>query len=109
MKFEEALALMRKGKTVLDPYGQEVTLENGMFMIQTYLFNPPTRGYITQFNDKCILGEWTLCEEPKFQYLWRHKGSTDWKGIITAKFASEEEALESFTYPKKIEVRRIEP
>jgi len=70
MKFEEALALMREGKTVLDPYGQEVALENGKFMTQTYLGNPPTRGYITQFSDKYILEEWTIKEEPRYEWAY---------------------------------------
>jgi len=108
MRFEEALALMREGKTVLDPNGQEVTLENGKFMTQTYLGNPPTRGYITQFNDKYILEEWTIKKEPKFQYLWRYRGLIGWN-ITAGRFYSEEEALASFTYPERIEVRRIEP
>jgi len=33
MKFEKALASMRRGKTVVGPDGHEVTLENGKFII----------------------------------------------------------------------------
>jgi len=110
MKFEEALALMREGKTVLDPDGNPWKLENGEFR---YCLPPdscsPGWHYTPYLRDCDVLGEWTIREEPKFQYLWRHKGSTDWKSITTGKFASEEEALASFTYPERIEVRRIEP
>jgi len=120
MKFEEALALMREGKTVLDPYGQEVTLENGKFMRSTYIANPLIKGCVTQFSDKYILEEWTVKEEHKYQYLFRLKGMKDW--ILTnAKYFSVEDlrkSLPSFCIAlgdfKEIdnedwEFRRIEP
>jgi len=112
MKFEEALALMREGKIAVDPAGQEWKLKDGKIISQTYLSeyigNPKRQGNF-YFSDECILGEWTIKEEPKYQYLVRHKGSTDWNSVTTGKFSSEEEALESFKYPEEIEIRRVEP
>ena len=70
MKFEEALALMREGKIVLDPYGQEVTLENGKFIRPTYMDNPIVKGCVTQFSDKYILEEWTIKEEPRYEWAY---------------------------------------
>jgi len=106
MKFEEALALMREGKTVIDMTGTEWRLSSGAFSFRVEWEDGWRDSYICTSR---IIGEWTVKVYPKYQYLWRDKGSTDWKSIATGKFASEEEALESFTYPERIEVRRIEP
>jgi len=109
MKFEEALSLMREGKTVVAPDGNPWKLENGEFR---YCLPPdscnPGWHHPPYLRECDVLGEWTIKKEPKFQYLWRYRGLIGWN-ITAGRFYSEEEALASFTYPERIEVRRIEP
>jgi len=88
MKFEEALALMREGKTVLDPSGKEVTLENGKFMRSTYIANPLVKGCVTQFSDKYILEEWTVKEEPRYE--WGYGNGTKIYSYSRDHFTEEE-------------------
>jgi len=110
MKFEEALTLMRKGKTVVAPDGNPWKLENGEFRHWLPLDSCSPGWHYPPYLRECdVLGEWSVKEEPKFQYLWRTKGSTDWENITPGKFASEEEALKTFRHPESIELRRIEP
>jgi len=68
------------------------------------------------FNNHDILGEWTIKEEPKCQYLFRLKDTTDWN-LTSAKYSSEEDlrkSLSSFCsdlgdFKEDWEFRRIEP
>jgi len=109
MKFEEALSLMREGKTVVAPDGKPWKLEDGEFR---YCLPPdscdPGWHYPPYLRDCDVLGEWTIKEEPKYQYLFRVKGAESWGGV-TGGYTSEEEALKHFVNPEMIELRRIEP
>jgi len=115
MKFEEALALMREGKTVVAQNGNHWKIENAVFKycLPPDSFNPGW--HLTPYLRDCdVLGEWVVKEDPKFQYLWRDKGLgiSDgvkiWEGT-TGRCSSEEEALKTFRHPERIELRRIEP
>jgi len=109
MQFEEALALMREGKTVLDPDGKPWKLENGEFLTYMAADSCDPEWHINNYlNNHDILGEWTTKEKQKFQYLYRAIGNTYWKAK-SSKFESEEEALRSFYDPRGLELRRIEP
>lgn len=101
MKFEEVLPLMREGKIGIGEDGVEWRLLNGSF----YYFNRNANEWWLSEAPSAlrILREWTIKEEPKYQWLFRYKGESLWT-LVTS-----DRPIEDCLSIDKTEVRRIDP
>lgn len=100
MKFEEVLPLMREGKICVDSDGTEWKISNPNQLSLRYkngnwmsLTVPVSR-------------EFTLKEEPKYQWLFRYKCEADWI-LTSSRYGSEEDVRAVLTDPD-YEFRRFD-
>jgi hypothetical protein len=97
MKFEEALRLMREGKTVVDPHGQLWKLEDGKFKyyMSTDSHSPGwnTTDYLQDL--EVMLKGWTVYE-PK--YIWVYGRTSDFHTHSIHHITEEEAEKERLKY-----------
>jgi hypothetical protein len=111
MKFEEALPLLREGKSVFDKDGWEWKYEGERFTYShksgwTYSYKSGWLEYA--MTAEKIMGEWTMNAEYKCQYLFRIKGQHKWH-LLPDVYETDEEAKNEFLHEENVELRRIEP